>query len=579
MSGTQPNFLNQLSLIWSRLQPMQRATVLFITVMVLAGFGTLVFFMNRMDYVVLYRDLNPEDAQAIAARLKELKQEYRVSADGSSIEVGGTQSAVDKLRLEMAASGLARSGRVGYEIFDKNQLFMTDFTEQVNLKRALEGELSRTISSLAEISEARVHLVLPKESLFDDKKEEAKASVFVRLRKDRQLAKSNIAGIVNLVAGAVPGLKTYNVSVVDEQATVLSRLPSGDGIQADYESGAQAQIEKELVAKVASILEPVAGKGKVHANASVEVDFNSSEQTEETFNPTPPPVITSQQKLEERVGGTVTPAGVPGTRSNQGGDAVQPGPAMPARLRQSEATDYEVSKLWRHTIQPKGAIRRISVAVLLDHKTVYSKSADGKPIASFQPRSEEELESYRQLVLAAIGYNQERGDAVTLENIPFFSEPLVEEDLAPIPWYVKWQPYLIPGMKYTAFIVLFLLAYLLLVRPVRKRIFQSISAAPAALPPGQQRQLGDGTDKSLPGTRGNQAVADAGAAGALTSGAPGPVGSALEADLENAFLKDAGLNEPGLRKYDILKKKVVEHAGRDPEQMSQLIRAWIHEKP
>jgi len=576
--GTQPSFLNQITTIWSRLQPMQRVTLLLITMGVLAGLGSLVFFMNRVDYVSFYRDLNPEDAQAIAARLKELKQDFRVSADGSSIEVRESQAEVDKLRLEMAGSGLARSGRIGYEIFDKNQLFMTDFTEQVNLKRALEGELSRTISSLAEISEARVHLVLPKESLFDDKKEEAKASVFVRLKKDRELARSNIAGIVNLVAGAVQGLKTYNVSVVDEQARVLSRLPAGDGIQADYESGAQAQIEKELVAKVTSILEPVAGKGKVHANASVEVDFNSSEQTEETFNPTPPPVITSQQKTEERVEGANTPAGVPGTRSNQGADAVQSGPAAPGRTRQSEATDYEVSKFWRHTIQPKGAIRRISVAVLLDHKTVYGKASDGKPAASFQPRSSEELDSYRQLVLAAIGYNEERGDTVTLENIPFFSEPAMEEDLAPLPWYVKWQPYLIPGMKYTAFIVLFLLAYLLFVRPVRKRIFQSISAAAPALPAGQARQLGDGTAKSLPGIPGDKGLANAGAAGALTSGAQA-AGTALDTDLESMLMKDAGLNEPGLRKYDILKKKVVEHAGKDPEQMSQLIRAWIHEKP
>ena len=329
MAGTQPSFLNQLMLIWSRLQATQRATILLFTVLALAGLGSLVFYMNRVEYVVLYRDLNREDAQAIAAKLQELKKDFQVSPDGTMIEVGGTATDVDKLRLEIAGAGLARSGRVGYEIFDKNQFGMTDFTEQVNYKRALEGELSRTISSLSEITEARVHLVLPKDSLFEDKKEEAKASVFVRLKRGKELSKSSIAGIVNLVAGAVQGLRTYNVSVVDEEGRVLSRLPSGDTARSDFESGIQAQIEKDLVSKVTSMLEPVVGKGKVHANASVDLDVNSSEQTEETFNPTPPPVILSQQKSEERIGGTTTPVRCSGNPLQSG----RHGPADRGQVR------------------------------------------------------------------------------------------------------------------------------------------------------------------------------------------------------------------------------------------------------
>jgi flagellar M-ring protein FliF len=141
--------LNQLAVIWSRLQATQRATIVMSTVLVLAGLGAMVFFMNRVEYVVLYRDLNQEDAQAIAAKLKELKRDYQVSADQSVIEEVGAAADVNKLRLDIAGAGLARSGRVGYEIFDKNQFGMTDFTEQVNYKRALEGELGRTISSLS----------------------------------------------------------------------------------------------------------------------------------------------------------------------------------------------------------------------------------------------------------------------------------------------------------------------------------------------------------------------------------------------------------------------------------------------
>jgi len=580
VAGNQPGFLTQLMLIWSRLQATQRATILLFTILTLAGLGFLVFYMNRVEYVVLYRDLNREDAQAIAARLQELKKDFHVSPDGTMIEVGGTATDVDKLRLEIAGSGLARSGRVGYEIFDKNQFGMTDFTEQVNYKRALEGELSRTIGSLSEISEARVHLVLPKDSLFEENREEAKGSVFVRLKQGKELPKSSIAGIVNLVAGAVQGLRTYNVSVVDAEGHVLSRLPSEDAARSDFESGIQAQIEKDLVSKVTSMLEPVVGKDKVHANASVDLDVNSSEQTEETINPNPPPVILSQQKSEERIGGTTSPSGVPGTRSNMGGTTPQILAGAPDRSRNSEVTNYEISKLWRHTVQPKGAIRRISLAVLLDHKTVYSKAADGQPVTALQAYAPEELNRYRQLVMAAIGFNEARGDTVTLENIPFFSEPSVPEDRTPLPWYVRWQGYLLPAMKYAAFLALFLLAYLLLFRPVRKRILQSIAAAPPMLPAGQRKQLGEGAAKGEASALSSRSLAEAalpGAAGALAGETPA-IGGSLEDESDQDFLNQAEAAGVGVRKYDILKKKALDHVKKNPEQVSQLIRTWIHEK-
>jgi flagellar M-ring protein FliF len=579
VASTQPSFLNQLLLIWSRLQATQRATILLFTFLAMAGLGSLIFYMNRVEYVVLYRDLNREDAQAIAARLRELKKDFQTSPDGTMIEVGGTATDVDKLRLEIAGAGLARSGRVGYEIFDKNQFGMTDFTEQVNYKRALEGELSRTISSLSEITEARVHLVMPKDSLFEDKKEDAKGSVFVRLKRGKELSKSSISGIVNLVAGAVQGLRTYNVSVVDEEGRVLSSLSSGDPARSDYESGIQAQIEKDLVSKVTSMLEPVVGKGKVHANASVDLDVNSSEQTEETFNPTPPPVILSHQKSEEKISGTSTPSGVPGTRSNQGGTVPQIVAGAPDRSRQSEVTNYEVSKLWRHTVQPKGAIRRLSMAVLLDHITVYNKAADGQQAASLKQHTPEDLNRYRQLVQAAIGFNETRGDTLTLENMQFFSEPSVADDQTPLPWYVKWQGYLLPAMKYAAFLALFLLAYLLVFRPVRKRIFQIIATSPM-LPAGQPRQLGEGAGKTGAAAHGGQALPAAslpGAAGALMGGMPA-AGSPLDAEIEQELRNQEEMVGAGMRKYDILKRKVVEHVNSNPEQVSQLIRTWIHEK-
>jgi flagellar M-ring protein FliF len=578
VAGTKPSFFNQLIVIWTRLQPTQRATIVLFAVIALAGLGSVVFYMNRVDYVVAWRDLNPEDTQAIVAKLKELKKDYHISSDQTMVEVAGSTADIDNLKMEIASAGLQRSGKIGYEIFDKNQFGMTDFTEQVNYKRALEGELGRTISSVSEIIEARVHLVLPKDSLFEEKKEEAKASIFVRLKKGRELPKNSISGIVNLVAGAVQGLPTRNISVVDAEGRVLSRLSSGDGMRSDVESGIQAQIEKDMVAKITSMLEPVVGKGKVHSNASVELDFSSSEQTEETYNPTPPPVILSQQKSDERVTGAKPVGGVPGTRSGDNNAASSLAVTGPDHTRQNEVTNYEVSKLLRHTVQPnKGSIQRVSIAVLLDYRTVYTKGADGKTVTSFEPSTKEELDKYRQLVLATVGYNEKRGDTVTLENMPFFSEPAVEEERVAVPWYVKYQTYLMPAMKYTAFLLLFLLAYLLLVRPVRKRVFQSIASVTPALTKGQgqARQIGAGGAKPQAGTT---AAPEQKAAAALAA-APTQALSAttFDEDIEQELLREAEAAGAGSKKYEVLKKKVIEHANKDPEQVSQLVRSWIHE--
>ncbi len=592
MPLNRPASVSQLLELWSRLEKTQRFSIVGFGVLIFSALVTFVYFMNRVEYQVLYRDLNAEDAQAIAAKLKDEKRDYLVQ--GTSSLVAGRQSDVDKLRLEVAGSGLARSGKVGYEIFDKNQFGMTDFTEQVNLQRALEGELSRTISSLSEISHARVHIVLPKDSLFEEKKEEAKASVVVGLKRGLELSKSSVAGIKGVVAGAVPGLHTYNVSIVDDEGRLLSQsIGPGDTGRAEMESGIREQIEKEMVAKVVSILEPVVGKGKVSANASVDLDFNSTEQTEETYNPNPQAIL-SQQKTEERSGGASGTSGVPGTQSNVGSSAAQNPVTTPERSRQSEVTNYEISKLVRHTVQPKGTILRLSVAVILDHKTVYTKSPEGKVVVSTLPRSKEDLEAYRQLVLAAVGYDQERGDTVTLENVPFYSENKPEEEISPQPWYVTRQTYLLPAMKYAAFLALFLLVYLTLFRPIRKRIFQTMPAAAigghglahqAQIPETSGQRPAESAPKAL-----------AGATLPAVEPIPGlepspllPQAEELPADallnleaiddqIEREFMKEASMLDLGGRKYAMKKQKLVEKAKKEPEMVSQLIRTWIQEK-
>jgi flagellar M-ring protein FliF len=587
MPVNRPNFVNQLLEMWSRLLWPQRLSILFFGILSMVLIGSVVYYMNRVEYEALYRDLNPEDAQAIAEKLKEQKKDYIV--EGTSILVAAPKTEIDKLRLEISGSGLARSGRIGYEIFDKSQFGMTDFTEQINLQRALEGELARTISSLTEISQARVHIVLPRDSLFEEKAEDAKASVVVTLKNGAELSKPSVAGIKGVVAGAVPGLRTHNVSIVDEEGRFLSQsVESGEAARAEMESGIREQLEREMAGKVVSILEPLVGTGNVHANASINLDFNTTEQTEETYNPNPP-VILSQQKSEERAGSSGGPSGIPGTQSNLGLNTAQNLGSTMERVRQSEVTNYEVNKLIRHTIQPKGTVRRLSVAVILDHKTVYNKAKDGKITSRMEPRSKKDIDAYRELVLAAVGYDAQRGDVVTIENVPFYSESKPEEPQPATPWYVKRQVYVFPALKYGSFIVLFFLVYFIIFRPIRKKAFQAMSYATLG-PGGSSEALVAGAEhaaKALPGAGYAEEIAAGSAGGATASLTDGEsnlaednlsLETASDEQIERELIREANAVDMGGRKFAAMKRKLVDKAKKDPEMVSQLIRTLLRER-
>jgi flagellar M-ring protein FliF len=312
------------------------------------------------------------------------------------------------------------------------------------------------------------------------------------------------------------------------------------------------------------------------------------EQTEETYNPNPP-VILSHQKSEERSGVAGGPSGIPGTQSNMGGNAVQSTGSASERVRQSEVTNYEVNKLVRHTIQPKGTIRRLSVAVILDHKTVYSKTKDGKTSVRQEPRSQQDIDSYRQLVLAAVGFDEQRGDLVSIANVPFYSDTKPEEPIPPVSWLFKRQVVLMPAMKYGALIILFLLIYLIILRPVRKKAFQALSYA--ALGPATE-------NNALMAASGNTARALSGSASAGEIAAPAlsaaasslPAAEPFSADeslslertsdeqIERELMKEAHMADMGFRKFAVMKNKLMDKAKKEPEMLSQLIRTMLRER-
>ena len=576
MAANRPDFMNQTQEMWRRLEWRQRITIIAFALLGLVLILSVVYFVNRVEYQTLYRDLNPEDAQAIVERLEESRRNFRVQ--GTSILVAAPKDEIDRLRLEYSGAGLGRSGLIGYEIFDRSQFGMTDFTEQINLQRALEGELARTISRLAEISNARVHIVLPRDSFFEESREPAKASVVLALRGGTVLSRSSIAGIRGVVAGAVPGLTPQNVSVVDDEGRVLAQsLDSGDTARSgiEQEMSLREQLERETTAKAAAILEPIFGKENVRVNASVEINTSVVEQTEELFNPEPQAVV-SRQRSEERAGGAILDAGIPGTQSNVGIE--EPGATLmvgPERMRESEITNYEISRTVRHTVQPKGSIRRLSVAVALNDRPVVVTGQDGSTTTRMERISEEDRLRYERLIMAAVGYDEQRGDFVEVINVSFFDETALHVAAPVVPWYARFltPEYIIPAIKWAVLALLLVLAYMIFVRPLRNRVLQAIDASNPALPPAEENLLlesgeatealpeADGEPMGLPEAPPEIMAFD------MENATEEQIESMLESE-ELAMGKDA-------RRYAVMKKKIIDKARKNPELVSQLIRSMM----
>ncbi len=559
--ATEPNpVTNQLRLLNEKLTLTQKLSIVILGIMVIAGLGGLVYYMNQEDYQVLYSNLNADDAGTVIAKLKDLKVQYKLADSGRTVKVPGAR--VDELRIQLASEGLPQSGKIGFEIFDKTNLGMTEFLEKVSYKRALEGELARTILSLKEVSQVRVHLVLPKDSLFQEKSEPTKASVVIKLNSGRQLSDSVVSGIVHLVGSAVEGLDPANVTVVDSSGRLLSsRQGSAEEVLTNGQMELKSHAEKELTNKAVGILEPIVGSGKVKANASVVLDFSRSEQTEEKYDPqSPTTAIRSQQKTEEGNGPTGTGiAGVPGTTSNQATPVpkvtpINNGPAN-SSFRKSELTNFEVSKLVRHTVNPFGDIKKVSVAVIVDDGVKIEQGPGGNAIRKSVPRSADELKKLKDLVAAVIGIDNNRGDLLTVENIAFDNQGIFEETKPTV--YDKYKEYLQPAIKYGAFIFLFLLVYLLLIRPITKKVFAPVEevlspeeAAAKALMEGGEPPLALEAPKTVK-----------------------ELEAALEAG-ENALQ----LPKVDLRKADILKQRIIELIQKEPESGAQLLRVWMAEE-
>jgi flagellar M-ring protein FliF len=327
----------------------------------------------------------------------------------------------------MSGAGLPKTGRVGFELFDKNNLGITDFTEHVNYRRALEGELERSIKAVTSIEQARVHLSFPKESVFLDFREPAKASVLVSTRRGANLSSQNVQAISNLVASAVEGLTPDAVSILDMQGNLLNRprKHSTDGSEPSEASlDYKHQIEKDLVAKVESTLEPLLGEGHFRVGVSADCDFSTSEQSEELVDPTKS-VMLSSQKSEDVVGSAGQASSVPGTASNLPRTVPRAVGTGSNSSRRTESTSFETSKTIRHIKTPQGVVKRISASLLLDQDVRWEGSGSKMKRVLVAP-SAEKLKAINDVVAGVLGIQTERGDRLVIESLPFEQTLLAE---------------------------------------------------------------------------------------------------------------------------------------------------------
>jgi flagellar M-ring protein FliF len=511
----------------------QRALLAGGAVLVAVTLWLFVGLIGKPKYATLYSGLKPEEAQSLGGRLVAKNIPHELSPDGTSLLVPSDQ--LDAARLETAAQGLPRNARLGFELFDTPNWAGSDFTEKVNYQRALEGELERTLQTLSEVEAVRVHLVLPRESLFSEQEREAKAAVILKTRGGALSERAQLA-IPQLVASAVDGLRPENVTVVDADSNTPLLHARGPG-----SSHGGYDLDEELAKTLLRTLEPVVGAEHVRASVHVEYDLSTSEDTEEVYDPKTTATLT-QQKSEENAGGG-GPAGIPGTASNVPGAAAATTTASAAAETQSsrsESQTYAVSKSIRHTVQPPGRIKRLAAAVLVDD-AIETAEKNGATSSTRRKRTADEMKEIEKLAGAAIGLDSQRGDMLAVQNLSFQELP-AERPAIPTKLdnarkvFMQWSSLL----RYAGILALFLIVYFLMLRPVKKQVLTAFREMPMRMAQNS-KELG---------------------------GAAGAAASAVE-------MEPPGVEQA--RRATALKRQLSEKVKTEPAVATRLVQSWIRD--
>lgn len=437
--------MDQLKRLLESLTLKQKISTVAAALAVASGLYYLSLWNSERQFKDLYSRLSPADAGAVVLKLKEAGVEYRLTNNGTTVRVAADK--VDGMLVQMASAQLPRSGRPGYESFERPSFGATDEEIKSKEKWALEAELERSIRTLEPVESARVHISQPKDSVFIESRQDAKASVILSLHTGAKLAPQSVMGICYLVASAVPQLAAESVSVVDTQGKIL-HSPRKAGVEGGIEPPESSlefrqKMERDLINKIGATLEPVLAPERFRAGATVEVDMSLVEQTDETYDPTKSVMVTSQQ-TEDSSGNTLS-AGAPGTAANLPRPPQRPNGGATSVSRKTQNTTYQSSKTLRHTRVPQGVVKRVSLSVLVD-QSVRWEGAGTATKRILEPPSPETLKKYRDQIAAATGLIPERGDQLIIESLPFETTLSLQPPGVPKaqPAVPQSQPFVLP---------------------------------------------------------------------------------------------------------------------------------------
>ena len=397
-------FFGNISDFTSRMTPSQVMMLFGVIVGSIAGSILLFGWVQSVTYAPLYSNLEAEEAGEVAAYLGDNKIPYKLGAGGTSISIPSSQ--VYSTRIVLATQGLPRSGNIGYSIFDQNNLGMTDFLQNLNFRRALEGELTRTIMQINEVKSARVHIVMPKDRLFSRDKKEATASVLLKLKRSGGLTKHQVNGISHLIASSVEGLRPSNITIIDYDGNLLTSGTETDVLAGLSSSQLEVRknVEHYLELKAQSLLDGVLGTGKSIVRVTTDLDFQQLERTSEIYDANTPSI-----RSEERTKSTTTVA----QSSEEASESSEDG------TNETTITNYELNKTIEHIVNATGNIERLSVALIVDGVYEEVEDADGELTQVYKPRPQEELDRLAALVKNAVGFDQTRNDQMEIVNLPF----------------------------------------------------------------------------------------------------------------------------------------------------------------
>ena len=507
------------------------------------------------DYRVLYSNLSDRDGGAIIESLQQLNIPYKFTEGGGALMIPGNQ--VHETRLKLASQGLPKGGTVGFELMENQKFGITQFAEQVNYQRALEGELARSVQSISAVASARVHLAIPKPSVFVKEQQKPSASVVLTLRGGRLLDAAQVSAVVHLISSSVPEMSAKNVTVVDQDGNLLSAIQEDGGINLDAKQIKYVQqIEQKYIRRIEDILSPLLGSNNVRAQVTANIDFARTEQTAEVYKPNQNPAdstIRSQQNLETLNGSNLNASGVPGALTNQppvaatapivaspGGPAVANSEKID-NLHKENTVNYEVDRTISHTLLPVGMIKRLSVAVLVNNRKV----TDPKGKVSYVPLSTVEKTQIDNLVKDAVGFDPTRGDSLNVQNAAFNDEKELAE-VVPL-WQ---QPEMIELAKQLAKYLFIALVMLYIVFGIIRPAFRPLQ------PANKTEHEGDLEEAALEGINGEHAEE----------------GEAATVELSSAS-KDYA---PPIEPYEQNLKIAQQIVQQDPKIVASVIKDWVN---